>query len=121
MEDEEYRQLVDELLSEPEGISLGACCACHGTERVRNLVMHARRAPVAGTGWGCVVCGLPSDGAVSVLCDACLRLNTRGVGSFPATVEVCVGYPAENKRVPLASLPTDVFDHDMRFHQDEVA
>ena len=49
---------------------LGPCCCCGGTERVRDIVMLSRKAPVPGTGWGCVVCGLPNDGASYVCCDA---------------------------------------------------
>ena len=54
-------------------IDLGTCCACETTgESVRNLVFLPELAPVAGTGWGCVVCGLGADGAMAVICDACL-------------------------------------------------
>jgi hypothetical protein len=92
---------------------LGDCCACHGTRNVRNLVMHDKRAPVPGTGWGCVLCDLPMDGAVSVLCDDCAAIDfeTHEVYKY----EVCVGYPKENRRQPLASL-TEPFGHDLRFH-----
>jgi hypothetical protein len=95
-------------------VTLGNCCVCGGTENVRNIICLPRRAPVAGTGWGCVVCDLPSDGAVSVVCDDCLR-------SKVAVTQVCSGYPATNVRVSIETLSPDPFDHDMRFHQDEVA
>lgn len=98
----------------PNDLDLGECCICHGRRNVRNIIMHPKLAPRLGTGWGCAVCGLPLDGAISVLCDDCVP-NSEEVS------EVCVGYPKENQRVTLASLAPGTFDHDMRFHQDEVA
>jgi hypothetical protein len=84
---------------------LGPCCGCGSDEHVVNVLMLPRRAPVAGTGWGCAVCGLPGDGAVAVLCDACIS----------AAVEprfVCHGYATGTERVPVAELAREVFDHD---------
>ena len=55
-------------------IDLGMCCACRlAGPTVRNIMMIPFRAPVPGKGWGCLVCRLPSDGAVAVVCDACLE------------------------------------------------
>jgi hypothetical protein len=82
--------------------SLGPCCNCGTTENVRNIVMLARRAPTPGSGWGCVVCGLPSDGAVAVMCDDCLEQEPRAV---------CDGYPVAGKRVPIEQLAAEAFDH----------
>jgi len=87
---------------------LGDCCACQGTTNVRNVVMHDKRAPVPGTGWGCVVCHLPNDGAISVICDDCLENETE-------IREACWGYPNEKKRVSLNSL-AEPFAHDMAKH-----
>jgi hypothetical protein len=54
---------------------LGPCCGCEVTTLgACNIVMLDKKAPVAGAGWGCLVCELPHDGAVAVLCDACLLL-----------------------------------------------
>ena len=51
---------------------LGACCCCgKAGPDVRNLLALPYRAPVDGTGWGCARCGLPADGALAVVCDAC--------------------------------------------------
>jgi hypothetical protein len=93
---------------------LGACCCCEGTKNVRNIICHPFRAPIGGRGWGCVVCGLQSDGAISVICDDCLH-------SKAEITKVCAGYPAENVRVGIETVSQDPFEHDMRFHQDEVA
>ena len=53
--------------------SLGPCCQCECTDGVRNIFLLNRRGAIPGRGWGCVVCGLPPDGAVAVLCDACVE------------------------------------------------
>ena len=63
--------------------NFGQCCACHGTKNVRTVVMLHRRGPVPGTGWGCVVCDLPLDGAISVVCDSC-RLSVMQSLAIPA-------------------------------------
>ncbi len=90
---------------------LGKCCVCEKEGKtVRNIMMIKKRAPgPGGHGWGCIVCGLPPDGATAVLCDAC----------FDAKKEVrfvCEGYPVMNKRVPIESLSEDEFDHDYAKH-----
>jgi hypothetical protein len=88
---------------------LGPCCCCGGALRVRNIVMLNRRAPLLGTGWGCVVCGLPMDGAVYVACDRCLETSVR-------PREVISGYAASGLRAPIESLSPEPFDHRMEFH-----
>jgi len=86
-----------------EPLDLGTCCGCGCTgETVQNLIMLQKKAPVPGTGWGCVVCGVPSDGAVAVVCNDCLRRDV--------IKEVIYGYPTEKKRYSLAAL-TEFFDH----------
>jgi hypothetical protein len=78
---------------------------------VINVMMLHRRGPVPGKGWGCVACGLPADGAVAVLCDACTERYQKD-----ETVElrfVCWGYATSGLRVPIDQLPPGEFDHDM--------
>lgn len=86
---------------------LGPCCTCGTTVGVTNILMLPLRGPTPGKGWGCVVCGLPADGAIVVLCDACVERPVQSV---------CDGYPKDGKRVSVASLPDDVFDHDAAKH-----
>jgi hypothetical protein len=88
---------------------LGSCCACGGP-RARNVLMLHRKAPMAGRGWGCLVCGLPNDGAVAVLCNAC----------FEADAEIlyaCAGYPGIDGRLPIRDLDREgVHEHDEAQH-----
>lgn len=103
------RILKGEKMSDRMQVSLGPCCACGGTEGVRTIVALKQKAPVPGRGWGCVVCDLPADGAVAVVCDACME----------AKVEIkwaCAGYPAEGKRVAVAEL-SGVHEHDLAKHR----
>ena len=100
-------------MSDEDTIDLGPCCACRQRgPTVRNIVMLTFRAPLPGRGWGCFQCGLPSDGAIAVLCDRCLE-------SSAPILDACAGYPASGGRVPRESLDIP-FDHDMRFHEDEL-
>jgi hypothetical protein len=73
-------------------------------------MMLQRRAPVPGTGWSCVICKLPPDGAIAVMCDAC-------VGKAP--VRVCRGFPNRRERVAYEDLAPDVFEHDPMRHMDD--
>ncbi|WP_138500945.1 hypothetical protein [Nostoc sp. PA-18-2419] len=69
--------------------------------------MLPKKAPVLGTGWGCLVCGLPSDGAVAVACDDCLAL----MDTQPDVIkEVIYGYASDKKRYSIAGLAED-FNH----------
>lgn len=90
--------------------NLGPCCACQKTGLdVRNVIMVGQKGPTPGKGWGCLVCDLPLDGAVAVLCDACLDAD--------ADVQfVCVGYPANGDRMPLEDLPFEPYNHRLECH-----
>lgn len=51
----------------------GPCCCCEGEIRHNpGLMMLEFKGPPGWTGWGCMVCGLPSRGAIAVLCPACV-------------------------------------------------
>jgi hypothetical protein len=95
--------------------ALGPCCMCEGVSGVRNLMMLDRRGLVPGHGWGCVVCGLPSDGATAVLCDACLAAYRAG----RKLRFVCRGYPAKDGRAALEELPDGAFAHDEAKHAED--
>lgn len=96
------------LPNTPE-IDLGRCCACQGTAHVRHLIMLHRQTPY-GHGWGCLVCGLPPLGAVTVLCDTCFESKLE-----PAYF---IKGPAQNKdRAPIAELK-EYFNHDLTFHPE---
>jgi hypothetical protein len=97
--------------------SLGGCCICRTYVGVSTIVMLSRRAPVPGTGWGCAVCGLPSDGAVAVLCDGCMEFVE--AGALP--VYVCEGYAGEDRRALHSSLSPEPFEHDDEAHRREEA
>ena len=96
-------------------VTLGKCCVCEkGGPGVRNILCLHQAAPVRGTGWGCVVCGLKNDGAVAVICDKCLEAK--------AEIKfVCVGEPYRNGRQSMETLKTPPFDHDLSKHPEAIA
>jgi len=63
---------------------------------------------VPGSGWGCVVCGLPADGAIAVLCDGCLDHTPR----FAVH-----GYADGGGRILIDEL-REAFDHDLSRHAE---
>lgn len=82
---------------------LGLCCAC-GQSPATTIVLLPRRAPVAGSGWGCSICGLGNDGALAVLCQACLEAGA------PPT-HVVDGYLSGCGRIAVADFPDTLFMH----------
>lgn len=90
---------------------MGVCCAC-GEHEAQHVIMLPFRAPLPKTGWGCLLCRLPLDGAVAVLCATCTE-------SGADIKTVCVGWPAENERQPI-DWTAAPFDHDMTKHPGEV-
>jgi hypothetical protein len=52
----------------------GPCCCCEGEIRHNpGLMMLEFEGPEGFTGWGCLVCQLPSRGAIAVICQACVK------------------------------------------------
>jgi hypothetical protein len=93
-------------------IDLGPCCACGKTgPDVRNIIALHKPAPEPGTGWGCVVCGLPANGAQAVLCDGCLE-------SKAEIKEVAAGYLAEKGRMAITGIDQTPFKHRMEYHPE---
>ena len=86
----------------------GPCCYCGGTDKPRQaIVALPYRAPTPGTGWGCVVCGLPTDGAVAIACTDC------EADGMDDGLLVCIdGAVGE-------SLPVVEFDRSEPFQHDE--
>jgi hypothetical protein len=95
---------------------LGPCCICEATDGVRNVLMLPLRGTVKGHGWGCLVCDLPMDGAIAVLCDGCLAIYQSNESALRFA---CRGYPASDGRVPIAELPQEPFDHDESRHKED--
>ena len=91
-------------------ISLGTCCVCgKNDETVRNIVALHRLAPIAGTGWGCAICGLGADGALAVLCDECIEGKENPI---PKLRWVVSGWVNDGGRIAIEDAPTESFEHD---------
>jgi hypothetical protein len=90
---------------------LGPCCACEGLDDVANIIMLNVKGTVPGYGWGCFVCGLSTDGAVAVLCDACLESEAEIRFAVDGKIE-------DKKRIPRSELK-EPHEHDMSKHPEE--
>jgi hypothetical protein len=88
---------------------------CEVRDGVRNIILLDRRCVVPGHGWGCVVCGLPSDGACAV-CDECLDEWRDDESRLTVA---CRGFPASDGRIAIAALPKGEFNHDVARHADD--
>lgn len=95
---------------------LGTCCGCGARKRVRGLVCLPKKSPIPGHGWGCLVCDLPADGAMAVLCDRCFdRAEEEGLEAVLRFA--CRGYPATDGRVPIGELQ-GIHEHDLSQHPE---
>lgn len=93
-----------------ESGNLGLCLDCQ-QRPATNVVMLPFRAPIPGTGWGCVVCKQPLEGAISVLCDEC-RQADRPIS------RVCLGRPSEGQYTLVDAMTIVPFDHDYNQHPE---
>lgn len=102
-------------MTDDEAFDLGACCACGDCgPQVRNILALQRRAPTPGTGWGCFRCGLPPDGAIAVVCDACLAAK--------AEIRwVTDGLVCDKKRSLYELLSDEIFEHRRQLHPELLA
>jgi NMD protein affecting ribosome stability and mRNA decay len=68
--------------------------------------------PTPGRGWGCVVCGVPSDGAVAVLCDACVERKVQ-------PIRIIEGDAAEHRRLVITpAMRERKFAHRVELHPE---
>lgn len=97
--------------------SVGPCCRCgkKGGPDVRQIIALSFEAPQENTGWGCIVCDLPNNGAVAVVCDSCLDLCLKNSAEIKFVLD---GWPAEGKRLPIDQLEKKHFDHDHKKHPE---
>jgi hypothetical protein len=67
-----------------------------------------------------VVCGLPANGAIAVLCDGCHDDFLAGNAQL---MWICTGYPGVDGRTPYVAEHhqlLDKFDHDYSKHPEHV-
>lgn len=93
----------------------GPCCSCGAADQsVGNILLIPHPAPIPGTGWGCVVCNLPENGALAVVCDACMEDNV------PLQF-VISGFPMAHGRIARELLSDERFEHRMEYHRGDMA
>lgn len=94
-----------------DDLDFGPCCCC-GAERPRNIMLLDYKGAVPGTGWGCVQCGLPMDGASYVACDTCAEDDR-------PPREAIVGYAKAHQREPIENVYARApHAHDMQKHPE---
>lgn len=110
----------DSRSSSPSEEHRGICCAC-GEERsmVRTGIMLNVKSPVAGCGWGCLACGLSTDGAVAILCDDCAARLERSEGEVDWPRELKWVASSVEQRTPADQVDwSTTHEHDLRFHPE---
>jgi hypothetical protein len=93
------------------------CCICDEMKTpCRQFAMMPVKGPRPDHGWGCVVCHLPNDGAIAVVCDECANDPDKGYEDIRF---ICDGYGDNPGRLPIAEFTTP-HEHDNRFHPEFV-
>lgn len=105
-----------EIIEDPPGPDLGVCAECGSTEEVYNIIFLKFELPEEfhGKGWGCLMCGLPANGASTVVCNKCFELirdRKKEITKYKA------GYPTENNIRDIGEL-SKAFDHDLNKHPE---
>lgn len=95
-----------------EDFELGSCCVCEGCENVRNIVQLDYKVQ-SESAWGCVVCGLASEGAVAAVCDGCMEKYAQDdidphIRFLMDTAKRRIPVAPESERIP--------HEHDMQYH-----
>jgi hypothetical protein len=101
-------------------INFGPCCICErppsSTLNVNTMMMMDFIGPQDFQGWGCLLCNLPSVGAIAVLCDDCAKKGE--------TEEIHVKYisggkyVAERERILLETFNRVPHVHNRRKHPE---
>lgn len=100
--------------------SLGSCCACErqptDENPVRTIVMlDYKMPPGSGSGWGCLQCGLPAEGAISVVCDRCAERMRFEKAELRW---ICAGEHDKTERVAINSFEHLPHQHDYSKHDE---
>lgn len=100
---------------EPEPM-IGRCCRCGKLKTLRTLAQLPYKGPTPGRGWGCMVCDLPPDGMVAIICDECAELP-----ALEANLRwICSDYPSSTKRHSWANAKKHLVphNHDLSKHPE---
>jgi len=54
---------------------IGPCCSCGEWKLADVVIPLPYVAPIAGTGWSCVVCRRNSSGAIAICCSTCVQMG----------------------------------------------
>ena len=92
----------------------GTCCVCEKKiEGVANLIALDYKTN-ATSGWGCLKCGLPMEGAVAVICDGCFdKVDENGEDKIKFImngIEERIPVPPVHDRIP--------HEHDLSLHPE---
>ena len=95
----------------------GTCCVCESVIEDPILISLPFKVHVESESkWGCFQCGLPFEGAVAVICDACV--DEHGVN-----IEDKIKFLMNNKeRIPVPPVEIRIpHEHDYSLHSEIIA
>lgn len=103
-----------------EALTPRRCCACGELKSpCRTIGQLNLKAPKGSSGWGCMVCHLPMEGAMVVVCDECNERFDREDETLEIRWAIAGDFDSDD-RVLISEL-TEPHEHNPRFHPEMTA
>ncbi len=102
-----------------EPAALGRCCRCQQADANVLHMLEIKSPERDGRGWGCMVCGLPPEGAIVVFCEPCAQHfehDREAAAQWFETPTICLGFPQDNRRQQVEKKQMEPHDHDLTKH-----
>jgi hypothetical protein len=107
----------DDEPEEIDALAPRACCICGDIKMTsRNIAMLDFKRPhgASVSGWGCVVCNLPMEGALAVVCDDCQAADR----TLDDIRFILAGALDDPGRIPIEGLVRIPHAHDLTRHPE---
>ena len=91
----------------------GPCCICESETDVLNIIQLDYKVK-SESGWGCIVCGVPAEGAVAIVCDPCFE-------KYSDTIEDEIRFlmDGRERRIPVPPIEGRIpHEHDLSRHPE---
>lgn len=91
----------------------GTCCVCESEMQTCGIIQLGYKIK-SESGWGCLQCGLAMEGAIAIVCGAC-------IDKYEGNVEDQIKYLMNGKKGRLPVPPAEEripHEHDLSFHPE---
>jgi hypothetical protein len=98
-----------------DGLPIMECHACgKRDETVLNFYSHDFKGPPGAGGWGCFICDLEPDGALSIVCNECHEKN-----KFPRYIFAGAPFVKPYEKIDLTTFKQIPHRHNLNLHDND--